>query len=60
VAAVVLDERMIVAAREGRPEITARCRPAVDWLGERRDGARSAFGVGAALTAGAFSRDNIR
>ena len=61
VAALVLDERLYTAARQGRPEMTAGCGLVLGvvflwvWLDERRGGIGPALAAGAAFTAGIFS-----
>ena len=60
-AALVFDERLYTAARQGRPEMTAGCGLVLGvaflwvWLDERGGGIRPALAAGAALTAGVFS-----
>jgi hypothetical protein len=63
--ALVSDERMVEAARHGRPEMTAGCCLTLAvlalwlWYGEERHRALVLFGVMAALTAGLLSHTSL-
>jgi hypothetical protein len=63
--ALVSDQRMIVAARHGRPEMTAGCCLVVGvlclwaWHGEARRRPAVLFGLSAALTAGMLSHTSL-
>ncbi len=63
--ALVSDERMVDAARHGRPEMTAGCCLTLAviflwiWRGEGRHRPLVLFGLGAALTAGLLSHTSL-